>query len=64
MKKEFIANLSGGKDSMALVDGLIEEGRPLTKVINYDTGMEFQAVYRNIEKISEKVKAYGLKWSI
>lgn len=58
-QKDYVANLSGGKDSLALCLRLMELGMPLTKAIFYDTGMEFQAVYRNIEKIRPILFAYG-----
>lgn len=38
---------------------LMEEGRPLTKVVCFDTGMEYKAIYRNIEKIKPMLEAYG-----
>ena len=56
-----VANLSGGKDSLAKVLGLMEKGYPLTHVVFFDTGMEFQAVYRNIERIKPLVEDYGAK---
>ena len=32
---------------------LIEKDYPLDEVIFFDTGMEFQAIYNNIEKLSK-----------
>ena len=57
--KEYVASLSGGKDSVAMVQGLMERNRPLTKVVTYDSGMEYQAVYNNIAKIAHNVQEYG-----
>lgn len=56
---EYVASFSGGKDSTALILKLIEKRMPMTKVVNYDTGMEFQAVYSNIKKIEKLIKDYG-----
>lgn len=63
-KKEdvaYVANLSGGKDSLAKVLRLMEEGYPLTHVVFYDTGMEFKAIYANIERIRPIIEEYGAK---
>lgn len=38
---------------------LMEEEKPLTKAVFYDTGMEFTAVYRNIERIRPVLYDYG-----
>lgn len=42
---KYIASVSWGKDSTAMVLRLIEENYPLNEVIFYDTGMEFKSVY-------------------
>lgn len=47
----YIANCSFGKDSLAMVLLLLEKELPLTEVIFFDTGMEFQAIYRNRDKL-------------
>lgn len=44
--KRCIASVSRGKDSLAMLHGLIERGMPLDEVVFYDTGMEFDAIYR------------------
>lgn len=59
---KYVASCSGGKDSLALVLRLIEEKRPLNYVLFYDTGMEFKAIYRNIEKLRPVVEEYGAKF--
>lgn len=43
--KRCIASVSWGKDSLAMLHGLIERGMPLDEVVFYDTGMEFDAIY-------------------
>lgn len=57
--REYIANLSCGKDSLAMVLRLMEEKKPLTKCIMYDTGMEFRCIYDIRSKIESLLKAYG-----
>lgn len=42
---KYIASVSWGKDSTAMILKLIEKNYPLDEVVFYDTGMEFQAVY-------------------
>lgn len=56
---EYVASLSGGKDSLAMVLRLMEEDRPLTKCVFFDTGMEFGAVYGNIERIRPILSGCG-----
>lgn len=42
--KRCIASVGWGKDSLAMLHGLIERGMPLDEVVFYDTGMEFDAI--------------------
>lgn len=49
---KYIASVSFGKDSLAMLLRLIEEDWPLDAIVFYDTGMEFEAIY----KIRDKVK--------
>lgn len=42
---KYIASVSWGKDSTAMLLKLLEKDYPLNEVVFYDTGMEFQAVY-------------------
>lgn len=57
--KEYIASLSCGKDSLAMVLRLMEEHKPLTKCIMFDTGMEFKAIYNNLNKLKPILSDYG-----
>lgn len=43
---------------------LMEEGRPLTHCVMYDTGMEFDAIYRNLELISPILRDYGCELTV
>lgn len=48
---KYIASCSFGKDSLAMVLRILEENLPLDEVIFFDTGMEFDSIYRNREKM-------------
>ncbi len=41
----YIASVSFGKDSLAMLLLILETGQPLTEVAFFDTGMEFRAIY-------------------
>lgn len=47
----YIASISFGKDSLAMLLMLIEREYPLNEVVFYDTGKEFQAIYNLRDKI-------------
>lgn len=53
--KYAVASLSCGKDSVAMVLRLIEEGWPLTHVIFFDTGMEFSCIYDVLEEVKRRL---------
>ncbi len=53
-----VASVSFGKDSLAMLLYILENRMPLDEVIFYDTGMEFDAIYRNRDKIT-KILAGG-----
>lgn len=42
---KYIASVSFGKDSLAMLLKLVENKMPLDEVVFYDTGMEFKAIY-------------------
>ena len=48
---KYIASVSFGKDSLAMLLLLLEKNYPLYEVIFYDTGMEFQAIYNIRDKV-------------
>ena len=50
-----IVSLSGGKDSTAMLLRMLEEGWPVDLIIFCDTGLEFDAMYRHIEKLETYV---------
>lgn len=59
----YVANCSFGKDSLAMVLLLLEKELPLTEVIFFDTGMEFQAIYRNRDKLIPLLRERGVKYT-
>lgn len=50
---KYIASVSFGKDSLAMLLRLLEEQWPLDYVVFYNTGMEYQSVYNNRDKVKE-----------
>lgn len=48
---KYIASCSFGKDSLAMVLKILEKGLPLDEVIFFDTGMEFDSIYKNCEEL-------------
>ena len=59
----YIANVSFGKDSLAMVLMLIEKGCPLDEVVFYDTGKEFQAIYRLRDKVKQLLESKGIRFT-
>lgn len=53
--KLYVASLSGGKDSTAMVLRLIEEKRPLDLVLFCDTGLEFPQMYDHVRKVEQVI---------
>lgn len=60
---KYIASVSFGKDSLAMLLMLIERDEPLDEVIFYDTGMEFQAIYDIRDKIIPLLEQHGIKYT-
>lgn len=46
-------NLSGGKDSTAMLVLMIERGMPIDLVLSADTGMEFPEMYEHLQKVDD-----------
>lgn len=59
---KYIASVSFGKDSLAMLLRLIEEGRPLDAVVFYDTGMEFEAIYQIRDKVKSMLADKGIEY--
>lgn len=49
-----MASVSFGKDSLAMVLRLLEEGAELDEVVFYDTGAEFNAIYETMERFKDE----------
>lgn len=60
---KYVASCSFGKDSLAMVLMLIEKKRPLDEVIFYDTGMEFQAIYNNRDKLLPILQSNNIQYT-
>lgn len=59
---KYIASCSFGKDSLAMILLLLELNYPLDYVVFYDTGMEFEAIYRNRDKLIPILQARGVQF--
>lgn len=59
----YIASVSFGKDSLAMLLKLIEENKPLDEVVFYDTGMEFQAIYNIRDKVKTLLESKSIKYT-
>ncbi len=53
--KKHIVSLSGGKDSTAMLLRMIEEKMPVDIILFCDTGLEFDAMYRHLEKLEKYI---------
>jgi len=60
---KYIASVSFGKDSLAMLLMLIEKEYPLDEVVFYDTGKEFQAIYNLRDKIKPLLESKGIKFT-
>lgn len=59
----YIASVSWGKDSLAMLLRLIAEDKPLNEVVFYDTGMEFQAIYNTRDALLPILQKKGIKYT-
>ena len=59
---KYIASISFGKDSLAMLLMLIEKNYPLDEVVYFDTDMEFQAIYNIRDKIKPLLESKGIKY--
>lgn len=60
---KYIASVSFGKDSLAMLLKLIEDSKPLDEVIFYDTGMEFNCIYDIRDRIKPILKKNNIKYT-
>lgn len=60
---KYIASVSFGKDSLAMLLRLIEENKPLDEVVFYDTGMEFECIYNLRNKVLALLEENNIKYT-
>ena len=60
---KYIASVSFGKDSLAMLLRLIEENKPLDEVVFYDTGMEFKCIYNIRDKVVPMLLENNIKYT-
>lgn len=59
---KYIASVSFGKDSLAMLLMLIEKKYPLDYVVFYDTGVEFDSIYSVRDSVREKLGGLGIEY--
>lgn len=59
----YMASVSWGKDSLAMLLRLIYENKPLNEVVFFDTGMEFQAIYNVRNAALGMLKIRGITYT-
>lgn len=60
---KYIASVSFGKDSLAMLLMLIDKGYKLDEVIFYDTEMEFQAIYDIRDRVKIMLETINIKYT-
>lgn len=60
---KYVASVSFGKDSLAMLLLILEKGLSLHEVVFYDTGMEFQAIYSIRDRILPILEEHGVKYT-
>lgn len=60
---KYYASVSFGKDSLAMLFMLIEKQYPLDEVVFFDTGMEFQAIYKTRDAVVPYIQEIGIKFT-
>lgn len=58
-----IVSISGGKDSTAMLLRMLEEEMPVDIILFCDTGLEFEAMYRHIDKLERYIGQEALNIS-
>ena len=60
---KYVASVSFGKDSLAMLLKIIEKNKPLDEVVFYDTGMKFKCIYKMRDKILLMLKEKNIKYT-
>ena len=63
MNRYHIASVSWGKDSTYMLTELIRRGYPLDEALYFDTGMEFEAVYRVRNQALPLLREHGIRYT-
>lgn len=61
---KFIASVSFGKDSLAMLLKILELNYPLDEVVYFDIGVEFDSIRNNAEKMKKILANKGIKFTI
>lgn len=59
---KYVASVSWGKDSLAMLLRLLEENKPLDEVVYFNNGMDFQAIYNIRDKVIPILEQRGIKY--
>lgn len=59
----YIASVSWGKDSLAMLLRLLEENKPLDEVVYFNNGMDFQAIYNIRDKVLPILRERNIKYT-
>lgn len=62
-RQRYVASVSFGKDSLAMLYKLITLGWPLDEVVYFNNGMEFQAIYDVRDQVLPDLKALGIPYT-
>lgn len=63
MTEYYIASVSWGKDSLAMLLFLIEHRYPLNEVVFFNNGMDFQAIYNIRDQVVPLLTMHGIKYT-
>lgn len=64
MSMKYVASVSFGKDSLAMLLKIIELKMPLDEVVFYDTGAEFDCIYQIRDEVIKKyLEPNGIKFT-
>lgn len=61
---KYIASVSFGKDSLAMLLKLLELNYPLDEVVYFDIGVEFDSIRNNADRMSALLSDRGVKFTI
>lgn len=62
-RRYYVAAVSWGRDSAYMLLDILKSGMPLDEVVSFNTGVEFDAVYKVRDKGVEMLKQRGIKYT-